>query len=386
MLARWVLLFAILAIPAQAATTLPLASNAANEAATQNAEAAKQKAAALAAQQKLAEQQAARLKADADATSTDLSTLQDRLVKASAAEREIADKLHDIMARTAKLETQQTELNSTLGAKRQDLAALLVGLARLSRLPPEVGLLRDGNTEEAIRTALLLQSALPAVKAQAQQLTASLQELDRVQKQLTDERAQLDVTRTALAQEETQIETLIHARQKKLQLTAAEQGEIAGRLDKLRADSANVEDLIRRVASPRPAPKPDAPPPVLALRGGFLQPVTGAVIRQFGQPDEVGAKSMGISFKPESSTRIVAPARGRVMFAGPFRGYGQIVILEHEGGMHSLIAGFARLDVSVGQKVAQGEPLGIAATGTDQNVYFELRFGGEPIDPRLRQH
>ena len=385
---------------AQAATVLPTAGS---EAGIQSAAAARARAAALAAQQQETERQAARLKEEANAASTDLSTLQERLVKASAAERGIADKLHDLLARTATLEARQAELNTSLGTKRQDLAALLVGLARLSRLPPEVGLLRDGNTEEAIHTALLLQSALPAVKAQAQQLTTSLQDLDRVQKQLAEERAELDATRAAMAAEETQIETLIHARQKKLQLTAAQQGEIAGRLDKLRAESTNVQDLIRRVASPRPAPRPDAPPaqpPVLALRGGFLQPVTGEVIRQFGQPDEVGAKSMGISFRPQGSgavtggggsgARIVAPARGRVMFAGPFRGYGQIVILEHEGDMHSLIAGFGRLDVTVGQKVAQGEPLGLAGAGANgaggQNVYFELRFSGEPIDPRLRQH
>jgi septal ring factor EnvC (AmiA/AmiB activator) len=74
------------------------------------------------------------------------------------------------------------------------------------------------------------------------------------------------------------------------------------------------------------------------------------------------------------------------MFAGPFRGYGQIVIIEHEGDMHSLIGGFGRMDVSVGQKVAQGEPLGLVdgPPASRRDVYFELRNQGDPIDPKPR--
>ena len=348
---------------------------------------AKAKAEALARQQAEEQSKADALKSEAAAASGDLESLQDRLVRASTRERDLADKLSDLQARAQASEARQTVLEGQLGTRRQDLAALLVGLARLSRLPPEIGMLRQGNTEDAINTAILLQSALPAVQAQARQLTASLQELDAVQKTLAEERAQLDAARTSLGQEEAQIEGLIKARQQKLQLTTAQAGQIAARLDKLRSDSATVDELIRKVTTPRAATPDVNNAPVLALRGGFLQPVAGKAIRQFGQPDEVGTKSLGISFAPGVGARIVSPAKGRVMFAGPFKGYGQIVILEHDGDLHSLIAGFGRLDVAVGQKVNQGEPLGLSSSGgAAGNVYFELRYAGEPIDPRVRQH
>lgn len=344
-----------------------------------------------------------RLKEEAEAASSDLSTLQERLVNASTRERELSERLSSLIERTRELERQQTDLTSQLGTKRQHLAELLTGLARLSRLPPEIGLLREGNTKDAINTALLLESSLPQLQLEARALSSSLTQLDTVQKQLEGERANLAEARAAQDKEQAQIEVMIKARQKKLSLTTRQQADMQARLAKLKDESANLEDLIRKVAAPNPAAggKPDEPAPVMALRGGFLQPVNGRVTRQYGQADEVGNKSLGLTFAALPGARIVSPARGKVMFAGPFKGYGLIVIVEHGDDMHSLIAGFGRLDVAIGQKVSQGEPLGLTAgpggaqpvaekrddTGSEkpQDVYFELRREGEPIDPRVRQ-
>lgn len=357
--------------------------------------AAKQKA--LIEQQQKATEQAQKLQMEAEAAGADLSSLQERLVKASAQERELAARLSMLEKRTKTLEQTQSSLSTSLAAKRQHLAELLVGLARLSRLPPELGLLREGDTKDAINTALLLESALPELQGEARQLANSLGALDEVQTQLAVERQALADARLAQDREQAEIEIMIRARQQRLKLTSRQKDEIENRLSKLRAESASVEDLIRNVASPSLGGVPrkkDKPAPVLALRGGFLPPSGGNVSRQYGQPDDVGGKALGITFASDSGGRIVAPARGSVKFAGPFKGYGQIVIIEHEDDMHSLIAGFSRLDVTTGQKVAQGEPLGVAGPSGVQRakqdqgpaeVYFELRHDGEPIDPRLHQ-
>lgn len=348
---------------------------------------------ALIDQQQKATAEAEKLKSEAEAQSNDLSTLQERLVAASGKERELAERLDMLENRTHTLESTQTDLMNSLAGKRQHLAELLVGLARLSRLPPELGLLREDNTKDAINTALLLESALPEVQNEARQLSSSLTALDEVQKQLHTERRALADARAAQDKEQAQIEGMIKARQQKLKLTKRQQNEIDSRLSKLREESANVEDLIRKVASPSMS-KSDKPPPVLALRGGFMPPAVGPVRQQYGETNDVGGKALGITFGADQGGRIVSPARGKVMFAGPFKGYGQIVIIEHDDDMHSLVAGFGRLDVTVGQKVSQGEPLGIAGRAgvmpaakdnTPAEVYFELRHEGEPIDPRLHQ-
>ncbi|MBI3419013.1 MAG: peptidoglycan DD-metalloendopeptidase family protein, partial [Proteobacteria bacterium] len=118
----------------------------------------------------------------------------------------------------------------------------------------------------------------------------------------------------------------------------------------------------------------------------FITPVKGRLVYGFGDPDEVGTDSRGLTLKVRAGDRIVAPADGQVVFAGPFKGYGNILILRHNDDYHSFLAGFGRLDAAVGQVVNAGEPLGRAPMekGGSVQVYFELRYRGAPIDPMRR--
>ncbi len=75
---------------------------------------------------------------------------------------------------------------------------------------------------------------------------------------------------------------------------------------------------------------------------------------------------------------------GEIRFAGTFKNFGNMIIIEHEGGYHSLVAGLARIDTVVGQKVAPGEPVGVLPSGNPENpaeVYYELRLNGRPVNP-----
>jgi septal ring factor EnvC (AmiA/AmiB activator) len=117
----------------------------------------------------------------------------------------------------------------------------------------------------------------------------------------------------------------------------------------------------------------------------FSAPVKGRLVYGFGDPDDVGSDSRGMMMKVRSGDIIVAPADGQVVFAGPFKGYGNILILRHNDDYHSFLAGFGRVDTAVGQVVNAGEPLGRAPS--DKNgaqVYFELRYRGSPVDPSRR--
>jgi len=70
------------------------------------------------------------------------------------------------------------------------------------------------------------------------------------------------------------------------------------------------------------------------------------------------------------------------MFAGPFKGYGQILIIDHGGGYHSLLAGIEQIEASVGQRVVAGEPVGVMKSGeANASLYLELRRQGQPINP-----
>ncbi len=112
--------------------------------------------------------------------------------------------------------------------------------------------------------------------------------------------------------------------------------------------------------------------------------MAGSIIRTFGSKDSDGITSHGLTFKTPLGAPVAAPASGRVVFAGPFRGYGQILILQHKGGYHSFLAGFGRIDAEMGQDVEAGEPLGVMPvkeSAEKPELYFEWRRNGEPVDP-----
>jgi septal ring factor EnvC (AmiA/AmiB activator) len=132
-----------------------------------------------------------------------------------------------------------------------------------------------------------------------------------------------------------------------------------------------------RLAANRAAP--EAPS---ATTGGLRLPVGGRVLTPFGGTDRLGSTSRGLTISARPGSAVVSPLAGSIVFAGPFRGYGQILIVEHGNGYHSLIAGLGRIDTAVGKRVASGEPIALMPTDGTPDLYFELRRHGQPIDPQ----
>ena len=139
-------------------------------------------------------------------------------------------------------------------------------------------------------------------------------------------------------------------------------------------------------ALPPPAPldpgKPASLRPFAKARGALLVPASGPIMRHFGENDELGVASKGLTFETREGAQVVAPFDGRVLFAGPFKGYGQILIIEHGDGYHSLLAGLDRIEGTVGQWLVAGEPVGTMPRGdVKPHLYLELRQNGQPINP-----
>ncbi|BBK40622.1 peptidase M23 [Allostella vacuolata] len=121
-----------------------------------------------------------------------------------------------------------------------------------------------------------------------------------------------------------------------------------------------------------------------SARGRYLLPAAGAVQRGFGDDLGFGQHSRGMTLRTRPGARVVAPFDGRILFIGPFRAYGEILIIEHGDGYHSLVAGLGRTDGRVGQSVLSGEPVGVMTADGEERprLYIELRRNGTPIDPQ----
>jgi septal ring factor EnvC (AmiA/AmiB activator) len=128
-----------------------------------------------------------------------------------------------------------------------------------------------------------------------------------------------------------------------------------------------------------PSPTPSSSPTSSRL-ARFQLPVQGRTVAGFGELRDSGLRSTGLSLAPQPNAQVVAPSSGRIAFAGPYRGFGRIVIIEHPGGWTSLVTGLARVDAEVGDEVIVGAPLGVAGD-KGEPLTIELRREGEPVNP-----
>jgi septal ring factor EnvC (AmiA/AmiB activator) len=123
--------------------------------------------------------------------------------------------------------------------------------------------------------------------------------------------------------------------------------------------------------------------PFAEARGRARPPAAGRLVANWGQPDAGGTASRGMALEVAPEATIVSPWHGTIAYAGPFRGYGVILIVDSGDGYHWFVTGFGRLDVAPGQPVRAGEPVGQApgAGAARPVVYVELRRNGQPVDP-----
>ncbi|MBO9725870.1 MAG: peptidoglycan DD-metalloendopeptidase family protein [Novosphingobium sp.] len=297
---------------------------------------------------------------------------------------------------------ERVELRERLAEKQAPLTRLTGSLQRLSRRPPLLAVLRPGSVRDAVYLRALLDTMMPQVerrtrglraeiergRALEQQAVASGHQLTQMEGEMRERRKALAIleSRQRLAGREA---SGIAAREGERALALAEKARDLGDLvDRMGEQGALREQLA---ALPGPTMRPPRPEetrvieasqfvPVPEGLASYMLPVTGRLVTGFGEVLPGQAPSRGLSLATRASAQVVAPAAGRIAFAGPYRGYGRIVIIEHKGGWTSLVTGLTRLDVEVGRQVVAGAPIGTTGPG-DPRIMVELRRQGEAVNP-----
>ena len=361
----------------------------------------------------------AKLKREIETLGENQSELNQQLIDTAARVRDAETNIDTIEARLKPLDEQERVFRKSLDERRTVIVEILAALQRVGRQPPPALMVRPEDALQAVRTAITLGAVVPEMRAQADALAGDLSDLLRVRKNIVGERELLASGLDALGRDQLRLSMLIDERQKKQ--AAAEQAldverqhaaDLARQVDSLKDLIAKLEaglDSATRAArgANRPgeenAPRPDfsalkdpgrlAPAVAFAATRGRLRlPVNGVRIREFGASDGVGGTQKGLSIASRPGAQITAPCDGWVVYAGPFRSYGQLLILNAGGGYHVLLAGMERISVDLGQFVLTGEPVAVmgsgsqvsaaVATGSKEPVlYVEFRKDGTPIDP-----
>ncbi|HXO71996.1 MAG TPA: peptidoglycan DD-metalloendopeptidase family protein [Bradyrhizobium sp.] len=373
------------------------------------------------AQQKSAAELQEKLKADIAAIGQDRSKLNQQLIDIAARVRGVETRIGDAEARLRPLDAREQQIRNSLDSRRSEIVEVLAALQRAGRRAPPALLVRPEDALQSLRTAMLLGSVVPEMRAQAERLVADLSELIGLRKTIATERDQLGVDRDKLKGDQVQLASLVEERQRKqsaiekdMEAEGARALALSRQADSLQSLIAKMEQDLKSAAKAAQTASLQGTPAALngklnlkalkdpgrlspaiafaSAKGLFALPVNGVRIREFGGSDGVGGVEKGISLASRAGAQVTTPCDGWVVYAGPFRSYGQLLILNAGGGYHVLIAGMERISVNIGQFVLTGEPVAtmgttsqvasiLAANASQPVLYIEFRKDGTPIDP-----
>lgn len=382
----------------------------------------------------------------AQALKDEIKVLRRDMVAAAQTAQDLEEALSATEQAVAELEAERIEKVAALQNQRARLARTLGALQRIAVRPPEMALAAPGSPVDTMRSARLLSVAVPIIERRGRLLRAELATLDRIHRDIALKQASLAKQTEGLEAERKRLARLIERKRGLEDVTSAEQQAARARVRKLANEAKDLRDFVAKLerearkraeqearqaaerqsaerqaaerqaraaaereaseaagteTEQRPQDRQQAllgPPvgrgpldrpgdvrvfPETPGTAALMMPARGRVVATFGERESGAATSKGISILTRGAAQVVAPYDGRVRYAGQFRLYGQILIIEHGEQYHTVLAGLDRIDAVVGQWVLAGEPVGIMGRsgGDDPVLYLELRRSGQPINP-----
>lgn len=361
----------------------------------------------------------AELEKKAETQNLEIARIKDSLIESAARMREQEETLRNHELEIQTLEARQQLIKTNLQQDRTNLSRLILALERLRRVPPEAMIARPDAPYETAQSALLMAEIAARIQSEALALKNKLAELESIGKEMSDRRESLLRTSQRLQERHQEIEKLIARREDLFRKTHQDISAKEAEIQRLSLQSRNLQDLVERLekerirqeeqerererqrqeterklaafqapakpSAPPPAPK-RAPAPSGQITGGQL-PISGIIRTRYHEKDDLGAISNGLSIEGRPGAFVLAPIDGKIQFAGAFKRYGNLIIIEHAKGYHSLVAGIGKINAVVGQTVLVGEPLGLlpseSAGPARPRLYYELRHNGQPVNPSV---
>lgn len=359
----------------------------------------------LSQQQEAEKQREAQLGVNRKAVLRDIGKLKSNLTKMAAKADKFEQKGREIENRLSKLTEQETNLKSNIYGDRQALTRLLAALQRIEANPPPALAVTPGDAADAARAARLMTGLSADLKTRADKLGEQLKTLEAVRGEIQAEQAMLMKNETALSKQRSSVKTMVSRKAKLEASISRDQKAARQRVAALAAEAESLRELIQqfeRAASgvtPRLKPKPGeeakaAPKPRTSIaskpvqlpkgtapfpqaKGKLRAPVKGRISQSYS------AANKGITVKTRDKAGVVAPYAGRIEFAGAFKNYDNVVILNVGSGYFILLTGLGETYVEAGEMMKTGEPIGLMPfnTQTGSKLYIEIRKNGSSVNP-----
>ena len=342
-----------------------------------------------------------------------LSQTREKMVSLARSMQGNENELNRLDREITEKQDKQQEIKQNIDSQKAAISKLILALGRIGRTPPEALIAKPGAPYDTAVSAMLLGDIVPTIRKRAEDLSVKLKDYEQLTLALRDKKEQARKHQKELEEAHKKLSALLDEREKLYRATAKDLKQQEEAVESAAVEAKNLKELVvklksneRRKAARETArdaletyqaeqrTATDAANNKTLLRykstGGTAQkssglPVSGTIRVGYNQTDDLGAKSKGLTIESRPGAIVISPFSGTVKFAGPFRRYGHLLIIDHGDGYYSLIAGFEKIDTVVGQNVSRGEPVGhLPSDVKAPTLYYELRKGGNPVNPAIK--
>lgn len=341
---------------------------------------------------------------------TSAKTVQEREESLSKLENQLAD-----------LNKRQKELEKNISLTDAQLGQVMMGLQTLALRPKETLFLKPMAPLNTLRSQTLMQTSIPVLGAMNEDMRKDLLSLLKTRANINQQAEKIKNAAKELAEKKTSLEKLLKQKSSLQARYQATHEQATKRAAALASQASDLKDLLNKLeqeqrrqaierqrqerlaaqaqekrqaqiaAGQRPTQTvqqsmtPTARPPARGsferAKGGLIFPVRGTITRNFNDVTVSGAHMKGITIEGRTNAQVVAPYDGVVLFSGPFKSYGQLLIIDNGDSYITLLAGMERIYATVGQELVSGEPVGTLGAKAP-SLYVEIRKDGTPVNPR----
>lgn len=355
-----------------------------------------------------------RLAQEAKQINQEIDTISRKMIRYANLIQNNEEKISSMEAELQQLQTELNAAEAEFSLEDENLIKTLAALQNLALKPTESLFVQPLTPVEIIRSAMLLRETVPYLEQNAQRIKIKLEQIDKQKQKVETQFNKIVAQKKLLEQEHDELAALSKkkstlrnsieqqsaAAKKKVSKLASQAQDLRDLLGKLEAErlKKQQEEERRRLAEEQRRKKQEEaakadliklkPQAIKELGEGFVKakgklpmPARGTIVTRYGEETSKGVSSKGIIVKTRPQAQVISPFDGNVIFAGPFRGYGNLIIIEHGKGYLSLLAGLDSINCELGQMLLAGEPVGQMPDSSDSKLYIEIRKDNHPINP-----
>ena len=354
-----------------------------------------------------------KLQAQATQINLELTAVSREMIKAARQIQNNEEKLSRMERQLGLLEDDLKKAQEGFTKEDSHLISILAALQNLALKPTESLLVQPLSPVDIIRSAMVLRETVPYLEENAERIRRQLQDITTKKAKIEKQISEISKQKKLLEAEHERMKQLVQRKSKLRNNVEIKSEKAKKNMDKLASQAQDLRDLLGQIEKQRKEQEAreaerrrqeeerrkleekqsddlikSEQAAITNIASGFAKakgslplPARGRIVTRYGEQKVKGVSSKGLTIATREKAQVISPFDGAVVFAGPFRGYGNMIIVEHGDGYLSVMAGLDSISVELGQMLLAGEPIGLMPEEGNAELYVEIRKDNQSINP-----